>query len=191
MSLGGSEGAQSLEEAINYAYNSGVTIIAASGNESFDKEIWPFDNDDWLTSVGFPATYKNVIAVGAVNFDGDRAYYSNGGPELDIVAPGGNTSQDLNLDDYSDGIIQETFSNYFGFKNFAMGWGYRFLQGTSMSCPHVAGVAALIKSVNPDWGPDEIKEALTETATDLGLSGKDNEYGHGLINAYEAVMYDQ
>jgi subtilisin family serine protease len=60
-----------------------------------------------------------------------------------------------------------------------------------MAAPHVAGVAALIKSVHPDWGPDEIKEAITETARELGQTGWDEQYGYGLIDAYEAVTYQQ
>ncbi len=80
---------------------------------------------------------------------------------------------------------------FLGFQQFAFGWGYRQLIGTSMACPHVAGVAALIKSVNPDWGPDDIRAALTETAIDAGTRGIDNEYGHGLVDAAAAVAYGE
>ena len=60
-----------------------------------------------------------------------------------------------------------------------------------MATPHVSGVAALIKSVHPQWTPDDIKQALVETAVDLGPSGRDDEYGNGLLNAGSAVMYIQ
>jgi subtilisin family serine protease len=63
------------------------------------------------------------------------------------------------------------------------------MMGTSMASPHVAGVAALIKSIHPDWGPDEIRQALTDTAVDLGDPGRDDFYGHGLIDAAAAVAY--
>ncbi len=126
------------------------------------------------------------MAVGAVGYKMQRAFYSNFGPELDIVAPGGDSSQDPENDD----IVQETFIEFLGFRNFAVGWKYASLSGTSMAAPHVSGVAALIKSINPQWGPDEIKTAIVETAIDLGPTGRDDEYGYGLIDADAALIYD-
>ena len=63
------------------------------------------------------------------------------------------------------------------------------MMGTSMASPHVAGVAALIKSVHPDWGPDEIRQALTDTAVDLGDPGRDDAFGYGLVDAAAALAY--
>ncbi|MGH2570364.1 MAG: S8 family serine peptidase, partial [bacterium] len=68
------------------------------------------------------------------------------------------------------------------------GGGYQFLSGTSMAGPHVAGVVALMRAANPDIDVDTIKQILMDTATDLGAAGEDNTYGHGFINAYEAVL---
>jgi subtilisin family serine protease len=68
------------------------------------------------------------------------------------------------------------------------GGGYQYLDGTSMAGPHVAGVVALMRSANPNVDVTTIKEILMETATDLGAAGEDNTYGHGLVNAYEAVL---
>lgn len=65
---------------------------------------------------------------------------------------------------------------------------YGFLSGTSMAGPHVAGVVALMRSANPNLDVATIKQILMDTATDLGSPGEDNTYGHGLINAYEAVV---
>lgn len=59
--------------------------------------------------------------------------------------------------------------------------------GTSAACPQVAGVAALMLSVRPDLTTEEVKNALQNTATDLGTSGYDTTYGYGLVNAYAAV----
>jgi serine protease len=192
MSLGGPEGGTALEDAVNYAYNNNITLIAASGNESVDEDF-SYYYDEWLQPVSYPAVYENVIAVGAVGYNRERAPYSNGGPELDIVAPGGDEYEDIDNDGYPDyiAILQETFSEFLGFRTFAIGWDYKYLSGTSMAAPHVAGVAALIKSVHPAWGPDEIKEAITETARELGQTGWDEQYGYGLIDAYEAVTYQQ
>ena len=180
MSLGDSEGAQTLLEAIDYAYGKGVLLVAASGNDSSAAELNP---------VSYPAAYDHVLAVGAVDYTSSRSFYSNGGPELDVVAPGGDLENDVNSDGYADGVLQETFVEYLGFSGFAIDWNYRYLQGTSMAAPHVTGVAALIKSLHPAWGPDEITEALIQTAKDLGPAGKDDQYGYGLIDASAAVVY--
>jgi len=65
--------------------------------------------------------------------------------------------------------------------------GYDFLDGTSMATPHVSGVAALIWSVNPAWTNVQIRQALESTAQDLGPTGRDNSYGHGLVQAKAAL----
>lgn len=66
---------------------------------------------------------------------------------------------------------------------------YAYFNGTSMATPHTAGVAALIWSHHPACEPDDIRNALTTTAEDLGAAGRDNAYGHGLIQAKDAVDY--
>ncbi len=68
------------------------------------------------------------------------------------------------------------------------GGGYQVLSGTSMAGPHVAGVVALMRSANPDIDVQTIKQILVDTATDLGDAGEEDTYGHGLVNAYEAVL---
>lgn len=67
--------------------------------------------------------------------------------------------------------------------------GYAEFNGTSMASPHVAGVAALVWRNQPDASPQEIREALTETALDLGAPGRDNSFGHGLVQAEAALDY--
>jgi serine protease len=164
-----------LKEMIDYAYDMGVTLIASSGN---------LNQSRYFTSdIDFPARYANVIAVGAVDFRGERAPYSNFGPSLDLVAPGGDRGWP------GRGILQETFFQHLGFLGYALGWDYYYYMGTSMASAHVTGVAALIKSTHLNWGPDEIKKAMTETALDLGVEGKDDFYGYGLIDAEKAVKY--
>ncbi|MCA9753324.1 MAG: S8 family serine peptidase, partial [Gemmatimonadetes bacterium] len=68
------------------------------------------------------------------------------------------------------------------------GGGYQLLSGTSMAGPHVAGVVALMRAANPDLDVETVKQILMDTAVDLGTVGEDNTYGHGIINAYEAVL---
>jgi hypothetical protein len=67
------------------------------------------------------------------------------------------------------------------------GGGYQYLNGTSMAGPHVAGVVALMFAANPNLDVETVKQVLMDTAIDLGTAGEDNTYGHGFINAYDAV----
>ncbi len=168
MSLGGSYDSYLMEEAVDYAYNKDVVIVAAAGN-------------DYRQKIGYPASYKNVIAVGATRFDDTKAAYSNYGRDLDIVAPGGDMNVDQNGDGYGDGILQNTFDPDTG------DFGYWFFNGTSMASPHVAGVAALILSLDPNLRPIEVRSILESSALDLGATGWDRYYGHGLLDAEEAL----
>lgn len=169
MSLGGSVGSQALQDAINYAQSKDVLVVCAAGNNG-------------ASSVSYPARYSWCIAVGATRFDGNRAAYSNYGPDLDIVAPGGDTSVDQNGDGYGDGVLQQTFAT-----NQPANFGFWFYQGTSMATPHVSGVAALVWAANPGFTASDVTKALESTAKDLGASGWDRYYGWGLVNAAAAV----
>ena len=169
MSLGGVYASDILEDAVIYAYNKGVVIVAAAGNEN-------------VAQVGYPAAYDNVIAVGASDYDNNRAPYSCYGPDLDIVAPGGNTNVDLNGDGYSDGILQNTFKS-----RKPTDFSYYFYQGTSMASPHVAGVAALILSLDPTLSSDSVFAILTTSSSDLGDEGWDVNHSYGLLDAQAAL----
>lgn len=123
MSLGGGGDSQLMRDALKYAHDKGVVIIAAAGNEN-------------RNSASFPARYPQVISVSATDSVGNKAPYSNFGAGVDISAPGGSETGK---------ILQETIiDNQPSFMGF---------QGTSMASPHVAGVAALVKATgveNPD-----------------------------------------
>ncbi len=153
-----------LEAAVDYAVGLGVTIVASAGNNggtmSGDK------------SIRYPARYSNTIAVGATLENDSRWETSSSGSaigsELDLMAPGGAQ------------IIWTT--NISG--------GYFEFDGTSASAPQVAGVAALLKSVNPNLTPSQIQTILRTTADWLGHMGgspPNNNYGYGRLNAYKAV----
>lgn len=171
---GGGPHSTTKENAVAYAHSQGVIIVAAAGND------YETGNDP-----EYPAAYDDYcIAVGATRYDQAHAYYSNTGSYLDIAAPGGDTNVDQNGDGYVDGVLQQTFNIY---TQNTTDFAYWFLQGTSMACPHVAGVAALILAKNPDFTPDQVRQCLESTATDLGSPGRDDMYGWGLLNAPAAV----
>ena len=131
--------------------------------------------------VNYPARNNNVISVGAVDNRGNLFNYSARGPELDLVAPSGQTNYLGNIRTTDRmGIAGRVAGNYepsFG--------------GTSASCPVVSGVAALVLSVNPNLTQQEVRNILTSTATDMGAGGFDNNFGFGRVNAFAAVQAAQ
>ncbi len=94
LSLGASIGSQTLKDAIDYAYLNNVVVVAATGNDGAE--------------VGYPAAYDHVIAVGATDVLTNVTGYSNFGPEIDVVAPGGDLSIDADEDGNPDGILQRS-----------------------------------------------------------------------------------
>jgi serine protease len=157
MSLGGGGASKLLEDAINYAYEKGVIIVAAAGNAN-------------QNSASYPARYPRVISVSALDALGEKAPYSNFGAGVDISAPGGSESGK---------ILQNTINHSTGESIFE---GY---QGTSMAAPHVAGVAALIKATGVN-NPDEILSILKQSARPIN-NDTFNYFGAGHLDAGEAV----
>lgn len=173
LSLGGSKSNTTLKNAIKYAYDKGVTVVAACGNDNASGCLYPAAYSDY------------VISVGATQYDGTKAPYSNYGSNLNIVAPGGNTKVDLNNDGQKDGILQQTITDSSNVCSF----NYYLYQGTSMATPHIAGIAALLLAKGNATTPDQIKTAIDSTAKDLGAAGKDKTYGYGLADAYAALQW--
>ena len=168
MSVGGNTPSTLLEDAINYAYNNDVSVVVSTGNEN--------------STIRYPAKYDNAIAVGSTNPDDVRsvpffwnpASGSNFGPEIDFVAPG----------NYIFGLSHLSNTNYNSY------WG-----GTSQAAPHVAGVISLLLSVNPDLSVDQIRQILEDTSEDMAgdnfdTPGWDQYYGHGRINAFNALLHN-
>lgn len=156
MSLSTDSDVQELEDVCIKAENAGIVVVAASGNDG--------------SSVDYPAAYDSVIAVGATDNTDTRVYWSNYGPELELVGPGVSI-----LSTWNDG-------------------GYNTISGTSMATPHVTGTVALTLNSQPGiydldgdgWDPSEVRSKLAGTATDLNTAGWDQYYGYGLVDAQAA-----
>jgi thermitase len=134
MSLGGSSSSTTLKDAVSYAYNKGVVLVAAAGNDNTDSPT-------------YPAYYEECIAVAATDQNDAKASFSNYGSWVDIAAPGVSIYSTL-----------PNHPNRIGTRN------YGSLSGTSMATPHVAGVAALIKARYPNMSNAEIAQKIISTA---------------------------
>ena len=165
LSIAGPSPSRPLEDAIAYASSKGVTVVAAAGNDAVD-------------SVSFPAAYPQVLAVGALLRDRGRAYYSNYGRALDLVAPGGDREA---YEGGGDGVLQQTLRG--GPSTFC----YCFMASTSAAAAQVSGAAALLVASGRADSPDDVRSALLSSARDLGPRGRDAEYGAGLVQASSAL----
>ena len=168
LSLAGSMDTAALREAVQYAVQQQVTVVAAAGNNGSGAVL-------------YPARYPEVISVGAIGPTKERAFYSNYGPELDLVAPGGDNS--ILTREYNTILSTAGFM-----RNNTPVYQYTWAQGTSMAAPHVSAAAALLYSAGIN-NPQQIKNILRGTADDLGVSGEDIFYGAGLLNIKKDIKY--
>ena len=163
LSLGGGQAQEVLESAINYSVANGSVTIAASGNINTNMDF-------------YPASYQQCIAVGAMSpccerkqgvnsCDAEPGWGSTYGEQIDFVAPG--------VRIFATGKRAGYWTDF---------------NGTSSACPHVAGIAGLMLSINPYLTPDTIREILRQGADDIGEPGYDIETGYGKVNAYESIL---
>ncbi|NLB35158.1 MAG: S8 family serine peptidase [Elusimicrobia bacterium] len=159
LSLGGPEKCEIIESAVEYAYKKDLVIVASSGNEDENTVSWP-------------AAHREVISVGATNQYDRRAFFSNYGSSLDLMAPGVGI-----LSTVPGGLYAEYF-------------------GTSMAAPFVSGLAALVVSYCENkghfWDAEMIKNLLIRHADGLvgdGFPHRDFETGYGRINAQTIMTF--
>jgi subtilisin family serine protease len=161
MSLGGLVPLTTWQNAVNYAIRNDVVVAAAAGNAG-------------NSSFSYPASFNGVLSVGALQTGTpNRASFSQYNSQVDIAAPG-------------TGIISAVAPEAAG----GVPNSYLLYSGTSMATPHVAGVAALVRSAHPTWSAGKVRGALLNTATDVELPGKDYASGYGRVNADAAIDYN-
>ena len=188
LSLGATEDSgidQSEYDAVEYAISQGITVVAAAGNE----------HASGVNTVDFPAAYPGVIAVGASALNdttnpGVRssateyvASYSNDGPGLALVAPGGDPSSTSDSD-FLHWILNLDTSDPQSSAACADPTNCLALfAGTSQATPHVAGAAALLYSLSPSLTPANVKSILMQNADNIN----DPRQGAGRLNVYRAL----
>lgn len=155
--------------------DAGKIVVAAAGNDSVD------------TATFFPASCDGVVTVGATGPTGTRAPYSNYGPAVDIMAPGGDVSQTLNVgsSSFPAGVLSTVFDDA------TRSFSYAFYQGTSMASPHVAGLVALLKARNPSLTFDQALAQLRGASSPLSASDcqrpAGSDCGAGSVDAAAAL----
>lgn len=156
-SWGGGSPMSAISNAFNTTREAGVFHVAAAGN-------------DGTSTIGWPANLSSLISVSALSSNGSLASFSTFGSGLFISAPG----QGIRTTDRSGG-------DGYGSGNTTT------IDGTSFASPYTAAVAALVLSVDPSLSPDDVQDVLANTAVDYGSSGYDTSYGHGFVNARNAL----
>ncbi len=187
-----------VQAAIEYAVDKGCIIICSSGNSDENPSYPDYDNHDGHHGgLDFPACLPETISVGAVDWNGERAYYSSYadpdlGEVLDIVAPGHMAwstgvinaslwyqSEYLYSDEYGDPIQyplgEDTYEVTPG--------------GTSFTAPVVSGFAGLLKTRYSGMTYLQFRDFIQESAFDLGDPLYDDYYGYGRLDAYGAILY--
>jgi subtilisin family serine protease len=165
-----------IESAVDYAHSLGCVVVFSAGNK----------NDD----VGYysPANYLRTMAVAATDHNDAKASFSSWGHNLDVTAPGvevlslraAGTDMYLGSTGYTAG---ERFVPPYDYTAKC----YR-ANGTSMSCPHVAGLSALVRSQNPGFSNEEVRQVIRVSADDILEDGWDKYSGHGRIDAFQALQ---
>lgn len=174
MSLGGSGLCDPLyDEVINYLRYFNVMVVVAAGN-GYDP-----------AAGSSPASCEGAFTVGSTGPSGERAYYSNYGPNVDIAAPGGDWC-DTKFSQWGFGDFAGCMDSYNYWESYEFvdtntilstlndgthepgDYSYAWYQGTSMATPHTAAVAALVWSVNPDLTVDQVEEVLTGSSSAFG-----------------------
>jgi len=180
LSLGGFQESSLERDAVNAAWDAGIVMFAAVGNE---KLLGKFDNPDLEQFIAYPAGYENVCGVSSIKYPAkgnlenvELSDFSNYGDAVSVTAMGNNiwTTAPTYTADYS--IFQPNV------------YDYGKISGTSFSTPIVSGIAALIKSQFPEMTNEEIRIRIETSVWDIGDPGWDDKFGWGLVDFHKALI---
>ncbi|BAU27325.1 type VII secretion-associated serine protease mycosin [Aneurinibacillus soli] len=156
-------GARVINMSVGNYQSSSVLHDAIKYAFSKDVVMVAASGNDHSSQPSYPASYPEVISVAAIDQNGNQAPFSNFGSSVDLAAPG--------VDIPSTYLPGE----------------YAALSGTSMACPHVSGLAGLIRSLNPSLSNRQVMKIMRATARDAGPAGWDHDYGYGIMDVPQAL----
>jgi subtilisin family serine protease len=176
---GGCESNPVVEDAVALAYELGVVVVFAAGNEARDVSAYS------------PQNQPDVIVVSASDNEDQGAFFSNFG-RVDVAAPGSGPA--FGPPDFAP--FRAVLSLRAAECNTALlcppeldvGTGYLRQAGTSMAAPHVAGVAALVLAKNPTFSPEEVRQVIRRSSDDVLTPGWDANSGYGRVDAARALL---
>jgi beta propeller repeat protein len=169
-----------LEEAQAYAASLGAVVVTSAGNRSDDVAFYS------------PKPRRDNIVVGATDNLDRPALFTNFGVLVSVVAPGSGDPFVSGVP-FAERAILSALSSGAGLEAhgggvFTVGGEYVRWAGTSMSAPHVAGIAALVLALHPEYTPDDVRAVIRSSARDLGAAGHDRVTGAGLADAVRALQ---
>ncbi len=178
MSWGSTQYFITMQNTVNYAYNKGCVLVAASGNDGNNVNQ-------------YPASLHHVISVASVDEGDGLSSFSCYGPNIDVCAPGGSASAGGGLftvlsTSYSD-------ASFLGAGLFGVTGKYEVMGGTSMACPIVAGLCGLMLSVDSTLTPEKLELLLKASCDNIDAQNPSHigDIGAGRVNAWRAVQMAQ
>ncbi|MEH6810933.1 MAG: S8 family peptidase [Motiliproteus sp.] len=174
LSLGGEQPGAVEIDALNFALRRETLVVTAAGNQASG------DNNGY-------ESLPEVLVVGALDPQGQRAAFSNWGPSLDLLAPG---VEILSLRAQGSDFLRRNGRDDYIAGAAVVDADYYRATGNSFAAPYVTGVAALLLGRDPWLDPNHLTNLLTQSATDLGPPGADANHGYGALNFAKAMVSD-
>jgi subtilisin family serine protease len=168
-----------LEAALQQAHALGCVLVFAAGNDNRDVTYYS------------PQFMAETVVVAATDHLDARSAFSNWGWQVDVAAPGGDDRTGQNM--WGQDVLSLKADAIFSPNVCIVGdgrWKYYRAAGSSMACPFVSGLAALIRSRHPEFTNEQVRQVIRLSADDKGTAGKDDFFGYGRINAGTALQIE-
>ncbi len=177
---------KTMTAALEYAHNNNVVVVASAGNDNYNLDFIPHYPSGTKCFAGLASETDCTITVGASSPNDEKVDFSNWGTSIHVMAPGGDHESQFGID--ANNILSLKYKDLNeGYAEVVVGEDYLRLAGTSMSAPHVSGLAAMILGKNNNASTNDVRNIIENSADDLGPQGFDDQTGYGRINAGQAL----